>query len=246
MRARFPPPTRRFADPPAARYYLGMDDTGGALRRAILEDPWDEAPRLIFADWLQENGNDAGAAFIRSPGWLAYARHKPGRWRVWCGDRPDKINEPVGLALNPNARLVPLVMPLGIRRQLDLFTVWRGFVQTVACSTAAFVLNAEALFAAHPLSGIKLIDRDCIIHNDGGPSWAWYPLENHSNNARWLVPRPIWRRLAGFIPRKGPGSPVRYLSAEAAHQALSDACVRYGRFLAGLPAHPYDTEATRV
>jgi uncharacterized protein (TIGR02996 family) len=33
--------------------------------RAIVENPFDDAPRLIFADWLEEHGDAARAEFIR-------------------------------------------------------------------------------------------------------------------------------------------------------------------------------------
>lgn len=36
-----------------------------ALLRAIIEAPDDDAPRLIYADWLDENGDPARAEFIR-------------------------------------------------------------------------------------------------------------------------------------------------------------------------------------
>ncbi len=36
-----------------------------ALLRAICDTPDDDTPRLVFADWLQENGDEARAEFIR-------------------------------------------------------------------------------------------------------------------------------------------------------------------------------------
>jgi uncharacterized protein (TIGR02996 family) len=37
-----------------------------ALMRAICENPDDDTPRLVFADWLQEHGEDDRAEFIRA------------------------------------------------------------------------------------------------------------------------------------------------------------------------------------
>src|SRR5262245_38647966 len=37
-----------------------------ALLKAICENPDDDTPRLVFADWLQENGDEAYAEFIRT------------------------------------------------------------------------------------------------------------------------------------------------------------------------------------
>src|SRR3954451_8316779 len=36
-----------------------------AFLRAICENPDDDTPRLVFADWLQEHGDEARAEFIR-------------------------------------------------------------------------------------------------------------------------------------------------------------------------------------
>ena len=42
-----------------------MTDTGDALLRAICLNPDDDAPRLIYADWLEENGSESEAEQIR-------------------------------------------------------------------------------------------------------------------------------------------------------------------------------------
>ena len=36
-----------------------------ALLKAVCENPDDDTPRLVFADWLQENGEEERAEFIR-------------------------------------------------------------------------------------------------------------------------------------------------------------------------------------
>ena len=53
-----------------------------AIERAFLDDiiahPEDDAPRLIFADWLGEHGDEARAEFIRVQVALAKKRLPPG------------------------------------------------------------------------------------------------------------------------------------------------------------------------
>src|SRR5580698_5779233 len=41
-----------------------MND-GNALSRAIIARPEDDTPRLVYADWLEENGREEEAEFIR-------------------------------------------------------------------------------------------------------------------------------------------------------------------------------------
>ena len=42
-----------------------MTSDGDALFRAICELPGEDTPRLMYADWLQENGQPDRAEFIR-------------------------------------------------------------------------------------------------------------------------------------------------------------------------------------
>jgi uncharacterized protein (TIGR02996 family) len=62
---------------------------GDALYRAILDDPDDDAPRLVWADWLDERGDADRAAFVRYQ--CEWARLDPGDprqevlWERWLG-----------------------------------------------------------------------------------------------------------------------------------------------------------------
>ncbi len=42
-----------------------MTSDGDALFRAVCEQPWEDTPRLMYADWLDEHGNLERAEFIR-------------------------------------------------------------------------------------------------------------------------------------------------------------------------------------
>jgi len=54
--------------------------TENAFLRAILADPDDDAPRLIYADWLDENGDADRAEFIRLQVQLARLSHSDPDW----------------------------------------------------------------------------------------------------------------------------------------------------------------------
>lgn len=58
-----------------------MSDDGPALLRAILEAPADDAPRLVYADWLEENGQTERAEFIRTQIELVRRDWKCAGWR---------------------------------------------------------------------------------------------------------------------------------------------------------------------
>ena len=50
-----------------------------ALFRAILDEPEDDAPRLVYADWLEEHGDGARAEFIRVQCELAVLPPEPAQ-----------------------------------------------------------------------------------------------------------------------------------------------------------------------
>jgi uncharacterized protein (TIGR02996 family) len=53
----------------------------GAFLQVILENPDDDAPRLIYADWLDENGQPERAEFIRIERQLAKLTEVETRWQ---------------------------------------------------------------------------------------------------------------------------------------------------------------------
>jgi uncharacterized protein (TIGR02996 family) len=96
-----------------------VGDTGSALRAAVQAAPADDAPWLVYADWLQENGRDAEAAAIRvhlpavraavvaghdlAGVLVAATRHPPGSpaWEAVYGPRSDV---PVSVSPPPRPR----------------------------------------------------------------------------------------------------------------------------------------------
>ena len=66
-----------------SRRHTAMTD-GDALYRAILEQPDDDAPRLVWADWLEEHGGPDRAAFVRLQcEWVATDPGDPRRDELW-------------------------------------------------------------------------------------------------------------------------------------------------------------------
>src|SRR5262249_32317307 len=113
----------------------------------IVANPDDDAPRLIFADWLEEQGDGDRAEFIRVqverarlPGWDA----RQVRLRLRERDLLDRHGR------NWREEL-PLVKGVG----------WgefrRGFVATAAFSTFGVLgANASACWATTPLESISI------------------------------------------------------------------------------------------
>jgi uncharacterized protein (TIGR02996 family) len=116
---------------------------------AVREDPDDDAPRLVYADWLEERGDPRGE-FIRADCALA---------RLPAGDpRRPALEERRRLLLaeHHDAWLGPL------RGLAYGWSFRRGFVEEVTVDTRQLPKHADALFAA-PLRLVRLLHAGGVI-----------------------------------------------------------------------------------
>jgi uncharacterized protein (TIGR02996 family) len=117
---------------------------GSAILRAILDNPDDDAPRLIYADWLDENGDADRAAFIRAQIKLArLPQDDPDRDRVVQTERTLwKANRDAWKAWVPKWAHV------------DRFH--RGFLEEVRCDAEDFIAHSDEIRSRTPLIGARL------------------------------------------------------------------------------------------
>src|SRR4051794_24185031 len=102
-----------------------LTDTRQALLNAIRDNPDDDAPRLIYADWLDENGQPERAKFIR-------LQIEESRLPEWDERRSD---------LNHEAKVLQLKNQKRWRKGLPLWAkgaYQRGFLQQLHMSGAMF------------------------------------------------------------------------------------------------------------
>lgn len=122
-----------------------MDREEIAIRRAISADPWNDTPRLVFADWLEEHDQPERAEFIRVQCRLA---------RMGEGD-PERV------ALRKREQQLLLKSKAGWLRevpwQFRRSTFVRGFIQPVwggPLDRFAEIVNLYGLVA--PLWNVRL------------------------------------------------------------------------------------------
>jgi uncharacterized protein (TIGR02996 family) len=121
-----------------------VSDADGLLQD-ILEHPDDDAPRLVYADWLEEHGDPDRAEFIRVQIEAARLRqekaHRPAlqeRWWKLLGKHKDEWLREVPAPLRKGA----------------VFD--RGFVDTLNCTALEFLRGAERLFRRAPVRSARL------------------------------------------------------------------------------------------
>jgi uncharacterized protein (TIGR02996 family) len=192
-----------------------------AFRNAILAAPDDDAPRLVYADWLEERG-DPRAEFVRpalpplpvnDPYDLSWHKSPAGRrWRAYA------------------ARLLGPTVPRSWRKELAAFpaptpagedfpviwggadrppnaiavALWHGFVTGVCLTCRSFLRYAGPLFAAHPIRSVAL-DREPVGEKVGSGCRVFFLRERPGRPAdRCRVPDALFDGLTSR-PYAGPG-----------------------------------------
>jgi uncharacterized protein (TIGR02996 family) len=118
------------------------------LLQAILDNPDDDTPRLVYADWLEDNGDAEQARFIRTQIELArLPEYDPQRIRRWYEERDLVTGEPFRRRL-----LKELELPAG-----EFLGYRRGFPWQVGTNNLRdFVAFAPKLFARYPIQALSL------------------------------------------------------------------------------------------
>ncbi len=114
-----------------------------AFLRDICEHPDDEAPRLVYADWLEEHGNEARAEFIRVECELEHTEEYSPRWRQLSARQLALIR----------AHKKEWVAPFRGWTYSARFR--RGFVETVSIGLKRFVTRAAELFRLAPVRTLQ-------------------------------------------------------------------------------------------
>lgn len=119
---------------------------GDALKRAVIANPDDDTPRLIYADWLDENRQPDRAAFIRAQ--IEAARAEP------FGSQARTAETKANLLLERH-RLNWTQHLYGHFLQSPGFH--RGFIDHLAVEPTAFVAATAMIFAAEPIRSLQII-----------------------------------------------------------------------------------------
>src|SRR6476620_2551512 len=117
-----------------------------AFLRAIIANPDDDLPRLVYADWLDEHGEPERAEFIRVQCELAGVRGDMARFEKLF-TRSEQL-----LAVHRPRWLGPLA------DLVEHATFLRGFVIQVTLPAAAFLVHADAIWHLAPVQRVKLKD----------------------------------------------------------------------------------------
>lgn len=224
-----------------------------ALLRAILEFPAEDTPRLMYADWCDENNDPDRAAFIRAQIELARLPVCDVEGGIHC----DTCSLPTG-RYRYTKRCRGEVCKLRVKEYYSSrqHIVWdwtngiprgtyerwgRGFVFDVQLSADEFAPHAGKILSAHPVTRVRLRDRVPI----DGSAWSRghavvRPRGGFARPRRLTTEQIEQAAIPSVIFDHLPGVDqyMNWRDFEDPLGALCIACVSYGRYRAGLPPLP--------
>lgn len=219
-----------------------MTNDEAAFLRTICEFPADDTPRLVFADWLEEQGDADRAEFIRLQ--IALAR------RDSAIDRDEAIgrcNRLLRTAAYRSEWYDYLKHEWLHQQGVDRFrssygkpnSFHRGFVRNISLDSGDFSKYAAAIFRLHPITDVCL--RDKMPWQLSGNDHSWFPpnaIPHSQHFGLHCLPQQIYDCLPQteshiIIEYDYPVAAIgkRFNSVAAACNALSLACVHFGRTL---------------
>jgi uncharacterized protein (TIGR02996 family) len=118
---------------------------GSALLEAVLASPDDDRPRLVYADWLTEQGDPRGEFIAVQCARARMPADAPGQ-------RP--LEEREWTLMSAHAEQ----WEAALGKDLTSVKFRRGFIEEATLFTASFVERAEQMFALEPLRTVQVID----------------------------------------------------------------------------------------
>jgi len=228
-----------------------MSEQQQALLAAILEEPSEDAPRLIYADWLDEHGDSERAEFIRVQCELAARFGVPPDGQPVATGNQDADREEKCLRMREQQLLGKDFCRWGVRLPGFTSTYSRGFVCSVTCTCSDWLQHGPAIVRQQPVQEVTLSDKEPFQMGQLGAaerhrlSGSQEPFTGpESNNpeldmyywlfsARWgqqfFIPEPLQQyliRLRKQLPRE-------YHSRVAAIEIMSAACLQWAKDSAG-------------
>jgi uncharacterized protein (TIGR02996 family) len=186
-----------------------MHSTRRALLDAVIANPGDDLPRLVFADWCEDNGESERAEFIRwqlaSPG---HTSEGPLRTNglLSVGDKSWLWSKASGCTMD-----VPEINR--VHR--------RGFIAELRGPLATLLEHGPAIAAEHPLESVSVTDRDPAYF--ASAYFAWFDEDVPVGTREWersRLPESIMQRIEGGVWRSGGNNCISYLSASDAKDRL--------------------------
>jgi len=198
-----------------------------AFIRAIHAAPDDAAPRLVFADWLEENGEPGRADLIRR---MCRAPTYVFTWSRRARHGRHVHAESVGAIRGLKGRVQAVYRDEWPHLPgVELIQVCRGLIESIDIRPQSFLVHAGEIFARHPVVSVRL----CGLH-------TWLSATRPGEYEGVLEPRRTDDRHwpLELFPEYAAGTSVFYADYHLLILDLSRRAAGYGRRMAGVSREP--------
>jgi uncharacterized protein (TIGR02996 family) len=208
----------------------------------IIDNPEDDVARLVFADWLEEHGEEERAEFIRIQCALAEKEREAmdrDLKKVRSLQRQEKfllqkIHKKVEGFEWTNAGWWS--WPLGSMDNEYQERFHRGFIDTVVCDLESWIKYSKILLQTNPIQTITITDKE-PHHDPEQQKWMWIrsgAAQEIPKFSLYILPQDIFDFLDPIYVRPfKENSQVRwadqYPSEEIAIHDLNQACIQWAR-----------------
>jgi len=130
-----------------------IESDGIALLNAIIASPDDDALRLIYADWLDENNHQDRAAYIR-----------------------EMVAKPSFSDVRDTSECPWIHERWSVSDEVAAFEWNRGFIKSIRCIQRDWIANGPNYVRRHPIQYVKLMDVRPVINliNEMGEEDEWW------------------------------------------------------------------------
>lgn len=198
------------------------------LLRSICNEPEDDTARLIYADWLQENGEESRADFIRNQITL----HREFVGMSWKDKRSEGYYEAAMTGFDPKWR--GFQYPKGFPNKSEFWE--KGFLWECKWEWTFFWSDQERLkqvFGRHPIRRLWITDREPLPFVGMPSGYAFRVCEPAEGGGEITPALAHWLPSGSKVRRVGKDY-IDFRSVIFGSLALSIATVRYARALVGL------------
>ena len=140
-----------------------MDSEKSAFIASIKDAPDDDAPRLIYADWLDEHGEPERAEFIRVQCEIDRRKDQNGNWKREFNvlDLPPILEREKELLTQfyywdtlPFPSYCATLHLGALTNNRRVFR--RGFIHSITCTAADWLQHGDAICERHPVREVRL------------------------------------------------------------------------------------------
>jgi uncharacterized protein (TIGR02996 family) len=198
------------------------DPVAVAFLADIIANPGEDAPRLIYADWLDEHGEPDRAEFIRRQCQLAWLDAADVRYAAVRARAGDLFRGAWDAEVTPRHWPGSFAWPASVYR--------RGFIAEMLLPCADWLRHGPSLVRAAPLDTVRLSDREPGAVGPGVTAMgeAWWQTDGGWAAPTQRLPLCIHARLRTGQPLAG--APTKWFrDRPAALDALSAAALAWAR-----------------